>query len=109
MNRWTSYGSPNEQDWLEVDFGQPKTVSRVVLHIYDDRGGVQPPMEFIVQTWTDQAWQNVDVTSRTPDKPTGSMANTVTFAPVSTSKLRVLFIHDGGARSGVTELEIWQQ
>lgn len=109
MNRWTSYGSPNEQDWLEVDFGQPKTVSRVVLHIYDDRGGVQPPKEYIVQTWTDRAWQNVDVTSRDPEKPTGSMANTVTFAPVSTSKLRVLFIHDGGARSGVTELEIWQQ
>jgi hypothetical protein len=109
MNRWTSYESPNEQDWLEVDFGQAKTVSRAVLHIYDDRGGVQPPKDYLVQAWIGQAWRDVDVASRDPAKPTGSMANTVTFAPVSTTKLRVLFLHDGRARSGVTELEIWEK
>jgi hypothetical protein len=110
MNRWTSYESPNEQDWLEVDFGEAKTVSRAVLHIYDDRGGVQPPKDYVVQAWTGQAWRDVDVASRDPEKPTGSMANTVTFAPVATgSKVRVLFLHDGRARSGVTELEIWEK
>ena len=109
MNRWTSYGSPNEQDWLEVDFGEEKTVGRAVLHIYDDRGGVQPPKDYVVQAWTGETWRDVDVASRDPEKPTGSMANTVTFAPATTRKVRVLFTHAGRARSGVTELELWEK
>src|SRR5262249_814594 len=46
MNRWTSYGSPNATDWLEVDFGAPKEFARIELAIYDDRGGVQPPATY---------------------------------------------------------------
>lgn len=109
MNRWTSYESPADADWLEVDLGEPKEVGRVVLHLYDDRGGVQPPADYAVQVWSGQAWREVQVASRIPEKPTGSMANTVTFSPVTASKLRIVFTHQGRARSGVTELEIWRQ
>ena len=109
MNRWTSYESPNESDWLEIDFGESQTVGRAVLHLYDDRGGVQPPKDYRVQAWTGQAWRDVDVISREPEQPTGSMANTVTFAPVEAEKVRVLFVHDGRARSGLTELELWRK
>lgn len=43
-NRWTSYESPNSSDWLEVDFGADKSFNKIELAIYDDRGGVQPPL-----------------------------------------------------------------
>jgi hypothetical protein len=109
MNRWTSYGSPNETDWLEVDFGTEKEVGRVVLHIYDDRGGVQPPEKYVVQAWTGTAWQAVDQQVNQPAIPTGGMANTATFTKAKTSKIRVLFTNKGKARSGVTELEAWKQ
>lgn len=109
MNRWTSYGSPNETDWLEVDFGAEKEVGRVVLHIYDDRGGVQPPEKYVVQAWTGTAWQAVDQQVNQPAIPTGGMANTATFTKAKTSKIRVLFTNKGKARSGVTELEAWKQ
>jgi len=109
MNRWTSYESPDDADWLEVDFGEPKEVGRAVLHLYDDRGGVQPPADYAVQVWSGQAWREVQVASRIPEKPTGSMANTVTFSPVTASKVRIIFTHQGRAKSGVTELEIWRQ
>lgn len=105
MNRWTSYGSPHDTDWLEVDFGSEKEVSRVVLHIYDDRGGVQPPAKYAVQTWTGTEWRDVESQTNQPLVPTGGMANTATFSKATTSKLRVLFTHHGKARSGVTELE----
>ena len=49
LNRWTSYESPNESDWLEIDFGAEKTFSRVELAIYDDRGGVQAPARYDVE------------------------------------------------------------
>lgn len=109
MNRWTSYGSPNASDWLEIDFGQEKQVGRVVLHIYDDRGGVQPPEKYAVQTWQAGDWKDVENATANPATPTGGMANTITFKPVSASKIRVVFTNKGKARSGVTELEAWKE
>ncbi len=109
MNRWTSYGSLNAEDWLEVDFGAEKEVGRVELHIYDDRGGVQAPAKYSVQTWTNGAWSDVEGQTKKPETPTGGMANTVTFAKVKTSKIRVVFANKGKARSGLTEMEVWRE
>jgi hypothetical protein len=109
MNRWTSYGSPDPTDWLEVDFGAPKEVGRVELHVYDDRGGVQPPERVVVQRWTGDAWQDVTNPKAMPAVPVGGRANTVAFDRAAMSKLRVVFTHKGKARSGVTEIEVWRE
>ena len=109
MNRWTSYGSPNATDWLEVDFGAEREVGRVELHVYDDRGGVQPPERYAVQAWRDGAWRDVEDQKATPEVPTGGTANTVTFKRATTSKIRVVFTNRGKARSGVTEVEAWRE
>jgi hypothetical protein len=37
------------------------------------------------------------------------MANVVTFTPLEVSKLRVVFTHNGNARSGMTEFEVWEK
>jgi len=112
MNRWTSYGSPNpESDWLEVDFGKPVSAGRVLLHLFDDRGGVQAPKAYTVDVWNGHGWQPVSNPLRKPAQPTGGMLNEVTFTPVETAKLRVTFIHigSGDTRSGVTEIEVWSE
>ncbi|MFO0852550.1 MAG: discoidin domain-containing protein, partial [Gemmataceae bacterium] len=103
-NRWTSYGSPNEQDWLAVDFGKPVTVGRLELGIYDDRGGVRPPTGYVVQVWTDNRWADVANPVYTPEKPAGGRFNEVRFVPVTATKVRVVFTHAGKTRSGVTEV-----
>lgn len=109
MNRWTSYGSRNKTDWLEVDFGTPKEVGRVELYIYDDHGGVQPPESYTVQVFADGVWRDAANQVKSPTMPASSAMNTVTFARATTPKLRVVFTHKGDARSGVTELEIWKE
>jgi hypothetical protein len=109
MNRWTSFGSPNAQDWLEVDFGAPHEVGRVELYIYDDHGGVQPPASYTVQCFVDGAWQDATDQRKRPAVPTGGAMNTVSFTHVLASKVRVVFTHQGKARSGVTELEVWKE
>jgi hypothetical protein len=112
MNRWTSYGSPNAMtDWFALDFGATKQVARVLLHIYDDRGGVQAPRSYSVERWTGEAWQEISGQSRTPEEPVGSAVNTVTFPQVETSKLRIVFTHLGkdDTRSGLTEIEVWEE
>jgi hypothetical protein len=107
INRWTSYGSPNAQDWLEVNFGAPKEVRRVELYIYDDKGGVQPPISYTVQYYHGNEWQDIANQKKTPAQPAGSAQNTVVFDLVTTSRLRVLFTNRDKARSGLTELEIF--
>jgi hypothetical protein len=109
MNRWTSYGSPNATDWLQVDFGMEKEIGRVELYIYDDHGGVQAPEKYVVQTWSGGEWRNVENAMTKPAIPTGGMDNTISFKPVSTTKFRVMFTNKGNARSGVTEIEAWRR
>jgi hypothetical protein len=106
VNRWTSYGSPNKTDWLEVDFGTPKEVRHAILHIYDDRGGVQAPESYIIQFFDGSQWLDVQNLIELPAKLEARKPNHARFAPVKTSKIRVVFTHSGGARSGLTELEL---
>jgi hypothetical protein len=109
VNRWTSYGSPSPSDWLEVDFGSPKEVSRAELYIFDDRGGVQAPTNYVVQVFANGEWSDAAGQVKSPATPTGGAMNTVTFSKATTSKIRVVFTHKGKAKSGVTELELWKE
>ncbi len=107
VNRWTCYGSPTPSDWLEIDFGTPREIGRVEVLLYDDRGGVQAPESYTLQTFANDEWREIAAQTKTPEVPAGGTANTVTFPPLTTAKLRVLFTHKGEARSGVTEIEVW--
>ncbi len=109
MNRWTSYGSPNKTDWLEIDFGKPTTFSRIEMHIYDDHGGVQPPASYIVQYLEGERWIDSKNIKRSPAKPRGSAINTIKFDEVTADKVRVVFTHTGRSRSGLTEIEVWKK
>lgn len=108
-NRWTAYESPHDTDWLEIDFGEPRTVGRMELYIYDDRGGVQAPESYVVQHWQDGEWRDVPDQRRSPDQPVGGKRNTVRFAPVRTDKLRIVFRRRGESRCGLTEIEAWEK
>lgn len=111
VNRWTSYGSPNETDWLEVDFGKPARVGRVIMHIFSDGGGVRAPKNYQIESWNGSEWTPVEESSRKPEMPTGGMINEATFKPVETSRLRVVFTHigEGDTRTGLTEIEVWAE
>jgi hypothetical protein len=108
VNRWTSYGSTNKTDWLEITFDAPKEISRAELYIYDDHGGVQAPASYTVEYWAEGKWHEADSQEKTPEVPAGNMANEVRFTPVTTQKLRIIFTHRRNARSGVTEIEFWR-
>ena len=107
MNRWTSYGSPNKSDWLQIDFGKEVEFRRVEIGIYDDRGGVQAPKSYELQRWSAGKWTPISDARLSPEKPAGSQWNTATFNPVKSDKLRIVFQNNGGARSGATEVTVW--
>lgn len=109
VNRWTSYGSKNATDWLEIDFGAPKEVGRVELYIYDDHGGVQPPASYSIQYFSEGQWRDAERQVKTPTVPIGSAVNSVIFTHFITQKIRALFTHRGESRTGVTEMEVWKE
>ena len=105
-NRWTSYGSTNAADWVEVDFGRPETVDELELYLWGDGRGVKAPRNYGVQYWDGRAWTWATVRSRLPAEPQVSAVNTIRIAPVTTTNLRVALANDLPAYSGITELVI---
>jgi hypothetical protein len=108
LNRWTSFGSTNSADWLEIDFGGSKVINRAELYIYDDRGGVQAPADYNLQYWSGEQWRDLVNQVKVPGSPIGNMGNSVGFDRVTTTRVRVILTHKGKARSGLTEIQIWE-
>ncbi len=128
-NRWTTGGSPNVEDWIQVDFGTERPVSAVKLYFLEDSGNGSPagglaaggervsertgdstiavPADFRLEAWIESDWQEVPDQIRRPEDPTGHRANTVTFPTLLTSRIRATFMHRPGHASGLTEFEAW--
>lgn len=104
--RWTSYRSATAEDHVGVDFGSAIPVNELRIHLYDDGGGVRTPASYRVQYWNGSAWVNAPGQVRQPASPTGNTTNTVSFATVTTSRIRVVAPNPGaGLGWGVVELE----
>ncbi len=106
-NRWTSYESKNESDWLQLDFGRKQSFNRVELAIYDDHGGVQAPESYTIEYFDGAKWVTVEEEKRQPANPIGGQWNESRFKPIESDKLRIVFKHRGLARTGVSEVLVW--
>jgi hypothetical protein len=107
-NRWTTEGSPNKADTLELQFGAARPIESVKLYFLEDATTIKPPASYTFEYWKDGAWQSVTNEKRIPELPEGRRPNTVTFAaPIATEKFRFTFTHAPGAFTGLTEVEAW--
>jgi len=105
--RWTTEGSPNEEDWIQAMFGTTQSIERVVLYFLDDGEGIIPPRSYAVELLQDGMWRPADSRSRIPGQPTGRRANTVLVGPTDAEGVRVTFEHAGDGRTGLAEMEVW--
>ncbi|HEY5583325.1 MAG TPA: glycoside hydrolase family 16 protein, partial [Ruminiclostridium sp.] len=106
-DRWTSYGTQSTSDWVEIDFGTLMSISSSKLNIYDDGGGVKTPASYNMQYWNGTSWIDLSNQVKSPFAPQGNVTNTVTFTQVSTTKVRVVLIHQSLSSSGLTEFEVF--
>jgi hypothetical protein len=106
-NRWTFEGSPNRADSLVLELGRKRPVNTLKLYFLDDGEKVGAPARFEVEYHDGKAWRGVAEQERTPEKPAGRRANAVYFREVETDRLRVVFTHRDGARTGLSEFEAW--
>lgn len=89
-SRWSSYKSPNSQDHLGVDLRRNQAVCDIRLFFYDDGDGVRIPSTYDLQYWTENNWITVPNQRRTAMPTTSNAETKITFAAITTSKLRVV-------------------
>jgi hypothetical protein len=113
---WKDLTPDNYPDWLQVDFNGSKTINEITVYaVMDDFTNPTDPTEnttfslygitnFDVQYWTGSNWITV---------PNGSIVNNnkavtkLVFAPVTTSKIRVVVNNAQANYSRIVELEAW--
>ena len=107
-NRWTPKGSTNCSDWVEIDFGQPRKIRELKLCVLDDGDGkVAAPNTIGMEFWDGKKWRKIPSQNGSPSKPVGHRPFVVTFADLSTAKLRAVFVPQDGKAAGFTEFEAW--
>lgn len=106
-NRWTAYESPNDSDWIELDFKALTRIGSVSLCLYSDGGGVQLPTSYRLEQWKDGAWTPIKETSREPSVTTRGVPNRIFFDAIRTQKLRIIFEHNPKAKTGVSEVLVF--
>jgi hypothetical protein len=107
-NYWSNAGSQAAGDWFSLDFGTEKQFSSAQLYFYADDAKFKAPAKYTVQYWTGGNWVDVSSSHATPKKPLANGENTITFRPVNTSKLRILFTNPKQAAVALVEVKTFE-
>ncbi|MDR1864737.1 MAG: glycoside hydrolase family 127 protein [Bacteroidales bacterium] len=96
----------NAEEWICYTFDKPQTVSRASVYWFDDApwGGCRIPLWWKVQYRDGDEWK--DVRTNDAPKPEKDAPNTITFQPVITSAVRLLFLMPEDKSSAVYEFEV---
>jgi len=108
---WGAGGSPNAQDWYEVNFGTARAFDEVRLYFRDTRptsGTYRAPSSYNIQVLNGSTWTNVSGQVKTPGSPRANY-NVVRFPAVSAQRVRVLATNASGAKTGLTEIKIYNR
>jgi Concanavalin A-like lectin/glucanases superfamily len=109
---WGTLGSPNAEDWLEVDLGIPQRVDVAKLYFYSNKsfgvGGntYREPASYAVQYHDGTGWVDPPGQRRRPATPAPNY-NRVDFAPRTARRWRVLLQPTTGYGVGVKELQLF--
>jgi hypothetical protein len=108
---WGDLGSPNAQDWWQVDLGDDKRFDHVRLYFYSNKafgsGGntYREPASYTIQYWGGSSWEDVPGQVKNPASPAANY-NDVTFWPVTARQVRVLMDRVPGFAVGLKEVQV---
>ena len=115
-DRWSNFDSKQNTDWLAVDFGRQKTFDSVTLYVYSDvttnAGRTDCPTKMVVQYINDKnEWKDAQNQVSVPSNCSPNDVNRISFSPVKTSQVRVVFTRNIAKDYyvGIVELEVWAQ
>ncbi len=111
---WGDLGSPNAQDWWQVDLGEEKRFEQVRLYFYSNKafgsGGntYREPAAYTIQYFDGTSWADVPGQAKSPASPAPNF-NEVRFPAVDAQQVRVLLDRRPGFAVGLKEVQILSQ
>ena len=111
---WGDNGSPNAQDWLQIDLGVPKRFDQVKLYFFSNKAWgasgstYKEPSAYSIQYYDGANWVDVPGQAKTPAVPAPNY-NLVGFPPVTAQLVRVLVTKSTSpARAvGIKEVQVF--
>jgi hypothetical protein len=109
---WGTLGSPNAQDWFEVDLGRRTSFDTAKLYFYSNKsfgvGGntYREPASYTVQYFDGHRWVDVPGQVKTPTTPLPNY-NEVRFPRVRADRMRVLMTPQAGFAIGLKEIQVF--
>jgi hypothetical protein len=109
---WGNLGSPNAEDWLQVDLGRPKRFDTVRLYFYSNKafgaggGTYRQPAAYTVQVFDGSQWVDIPNQVRSPGTPAPNY-NQVDFSPVRARLVRVVTTRATGFAVGLKEVQVF--
>ncbi|KAI1206109.1 Six-hairpin glycosidase-like protein [Annulohypoxylon truncatum] len=105
-NRWTNYGSPNENDTLTISFARPRNITSITLALYSDvarGGGIDVPARIEIYGSNGLLFTLDDPSSLLPND-----RNELSFDLVETQFVAVnMYRKSSNLWVGICELEVW--
>ncbi|ADI03933.1 putative secreted protein [Streptomyces bingchenggensis BCW-1] len=108
---WGAGGSPNSQDWYELNFGTARTLNEVRVHFKDSRPAgatYRAPSAYTIQYYNGSSWVDAPGQTKTPAAPQANY-NVVRFPSLSAQRIRVLATNASGAKTGLTEVKVYNR
>jgi hypothetical protein len=111
---WGDLGSPNAEDWLQVDLGTPKRFDTVRLYFYSNKafgaggGTYRQPAAYTVQVFDGSGWADVPNQVKSPGAPAPNH-NRVDFQPVRARLVRVMMTRASGFAVGLKEVQVFHR
>jgi hypothetical protein len=108
---WGDAGSPNAQDWYQIDLGAPTRFNGMKLYFYSNKafgaGGntYREPADYVIQYFDGSSWVDVPGQVKNPGVPAPNL-NAVSFAPVTAQLVRVLMTRQPNFGVGLKEVQV---
>jgi hypothetical protein len=83
-----NWNNPNTIEWVQYDWSQAHQITSLDVYWFDDGGGVLTPTTAYAEYWNGATWVNLGNVPRVKNA-----FNTLTFATVSTTRLRVSMLN----------------
>lgn len=112
---WGTEGSPNAEDWLEVDLGSPQQIDNIKVYFYSDKeynpqqnhdgGTYREPLVYRLQYHDGSDWVNI-WGHRSSERPLPNL-NEVRFPRVTAERVRLLVTPQNEFGVGVKEIQVF--
>jgi len=105
--RWTTVGTSNARDWVELDLGSAQQVREIGVYFWAwESRGTAAPKTWGVEYWDGAAWSTVQGLAAVPSVAMAMALNVVTFESVTTGRVRIWFEHATPAATAISEIVV---